>query len=244
MDAKRQTTSTAIDPATKRKFRTRNVNSGHWILSFEQKRQHIRWSTVFYSNPAIEYEPIDITRTARARSSHCLVKKDNNCIEHIKSSSVTCRVRTVQTNFFRPYMADDDLTLLEMDPEDVSRYSLRRLQAFFNVYRVSFAEAFTARSDTVDPLEEQNYVRDCLWKRDNQYSYSMYLANSQKTNMAVCSKEATDDTGTAGLKIGWLNVQFHRNKTTAIHEIIEDRDLDTVIPTETWHGRHHCASPG
>ena len=33
-----------------------------------------------------------------------------------------------------------------------------------------------------------------------------------------------------------LNVQSLRNKTTAIHEIIEERDLDAAILPETWHG--------
>ena len=32
-----------------------------------------------------------------------------------------------------------------------------------------------------------------------------------------------------------LNVQSLRNKTTAIHEIIEERDSDAAILTETWH---------
>ena len=50
------------------------------------------------------------------------------------------------------------------------------------------------------------------------------------------TKKQRNDAGIAGLKIGWLNVQSLRNKTTAIHEIIEERDLDAAILTETWHG--------
>ena len=57
-----------------------------------------------------------------------------------------------------------------------------------------------------------------------------------KTNMAAAdATKARNDAGIAGLKIGWLNVQSLRNKTSAIHEIIEERDLDAAILTETWH---------
>ena len=50
------------------------------------------------------------------------------------------------------------------------------------------------------------------------------------------AEKQRNDTGIAGLKIGWLNVQSLRNKTTAIHEIVEERDLDAAILTETRHG--------
>ena len=141
-----------IDPATKRKFKTRNVNSGHWILSFKRKRQHIRWSTVLYSNPAIEYEPIDITRTDSQSTFFALPREKRQQLYRAYQELI-CYVpwKNSPDEFFRPYMSDEDLTLLEMDPEDGSRYSLRRLQAFFNVYRVRFTKAFTAQSNTDDP---------------------------------------------------------------------------------------------
>jgi len=40
---------------------------------------------------------------------------------------------------------------------------------------------------------------------------------------------------TSGLKVGWLNVQSLSNKTTAVHELIDDRRLDVLVLTETWH---------
>ena len=53
---------------------------------------------------------------------------------------------------------------------------------------------------------------------------------------AADAKKDQGETGNAGLNLGWLNVQSLRNKTTAIHEIIEERNLDVAILTETWHG--------
>lgn len=37
------------------------------------------------------------------------------------------------------------------------------------------------------------------------------------------------------LKAGWLNVQSLSNKTGAIHELIDDKGLDVLVLTETWH---------
>ena len=50
------------------------------------------------------------------------------------------------------------------------------------------------------------------------------------------AKKDQGETRNAGLNLGWLNVQSLRNKTTAIYDIIEERNLDVAILTETWHG--------
>lgn len=47
-----------IGPGTTRKFMTRDVNSGHWVLKRRLKRGHIRFSTNLYTEPAHLYEPV------------------------------------------------------------------------------------------------------------------------------------------------------------------------------------------
>jgi len=51
--------SEVIDETTKRKFRTRDVNSGHWQLTLCSQRKHTRPSTVLHTPPAIDYEYVE-----------------------------------------------------------------------------------------------------------------------------------------------------------------------------------------
>ena len=37
------------------------------------------------------------------------------------------------------------------------------------------------------------------------------------------------------LRVGWLNVQSLGNKTTAVHELIEEKELNVLALTEVWH---------
>ena len=43
------------------KVRSRDINSGHWVLKPRQKRRHIRFSTVLYTDKACLYESEDIS---------------------------------------------------------------------------------------------------------------------------------------------------------------------------------------
>ena len=54
---------TAIDQTRKRKFRTRDVNSGHWRFTRCKRRKHTRWSTVLHTTPAIDYEFVEHGKT-------------------------------------------------------------------------------------------------------------------------------------------------------------------------------------
>ena len=126
--------------------------------------------------------------------------------------------------------------MLHQDPEDGSRYSLRRLQAFFNVYRVKFREAFNAQSDSNDNLQIQDYARDCLWKRDNQHSYSMYL--SSKHNRDIHLDRLTNK--------GVLTVQYEPadelegtevNLRPALYDELDDASFPTIskfLPPDTF----------
>ena len=137
-----------------------------------------------YTNPAIDYEPIDIQRTDSQTMFFGLPREKRQQLYRAYQELV-CYVPWANDpdTFFAQFMTDEDNILLDQDPEDGSRYSLRRLQAFFNVYRVKFREAFKARSDSDDSLQIQDYARDCLWKRDNQHSYSMYLSTKHNRDI-------------------------------------------------------------
>jgi hypothetical protein len=37
------------------------------------------------------------------------------------------------------------------------------------------------------------------------------------------------------VRVGWLNVRPLSGKTVAIHETIDDRALDVLMLTDTWH---------
>ena len=45
-----------IDPRTSYKVKTRDVNSGHWEFRCRQKRRHVRFSTVLYTDLAHKYQ--------------------------------------------------------------------------------------------------------------------------------------------------------------------------------------------
>ena len=170
--------SQPIEISLKRKFKTRDIHSGYWTLSFKRKRINIRYSTILYTSPAIDYQAIDVERTDSQCTFFGLPKEKRQQLYRAYHELV-CYVpwKISPDEFFRQYMTQEDMSLLEKDPEDGSRYSLRRLQAFFTVYRLKFQEGFKAKPDSCDHLEMQNYARDCLWKMDNQYSFSMFLAN-------------------------------------------------------------------
>jgi len=48
-----------IDPRSEYKVMTRDVNSGHWEFRRRQKRRHVRFSTVVYTDQAHNYQLID-----------------------------------------------------------------------------------------------------------------------------------------------------------------------------------------
>ena len=49
--------------STGRKFKTRDINSGHWVFRKLNKRRHIRWSTVLYTERPHLYEEIELGNT-------------------------------------------------------------------------------------------------------------------------------------------------------------------------------------
>ena len=43
----------------KRKFKSRNRSSGHWILGRKSQRLHVRTSAILNTEPAIDYQYVD-----------------------------------------------------------------------------------------------------------------------------------------------------------------------------------------
>jgi energy-coupling factor transporter ATP-binding protein EcfA2 len=82
-----------------------------------------------------------------------------------------------------PWSSSPDETFLErdtqeelndrtVDPETGSRYSLKRLEEFFNVYRRMWEQGEVAKPGT-------------RWLRDNQYCYSMFLTNQHNRDVRL-----------------------------------------------------------
>ena len=49
-----------IASSTKRKFMSRDVNSGHWVLKSRLKHRHVRFSTMLYTDRPCFYEPTEL----------------------------------------------------------------------------------------------------------------------------------------------------------------------------------------
>ena len=51
-----------------------------------------------------------------------------------------------------------------------------------------------------------------------------------------CSRSRSSATRTlSATRVGWLNARSLSNKTTVVYETIDDRHLDVLAVTETWH---------
>lgn len=50
-------------PSTRRRFKNRDVDSGHWMMRKLKKRRHIRWSTVLYTERPHLYEEVELGNT-------------------------------------------------------------------------------------------------------------------------------------------------------------------------------------
>jgi len=64
------------------------------------------------------------------------------------------------------------------------------------------------------------------------HQWQPQLARQSRDRLFVNKRSADCD---RRLRIGWLNVRSLANKTTAVQEIIAEKDLDILALTETWH---------
>ena len=146
----------------KRKLRTRDITSGHWVMSLHVKRKHNRPSIVLHTPPAINYEPIDVTNTTSQTTFFDLTQEKRNQLLRVYYELVQ----------YVPWANSPDETFLDKDilvslntksthQEHGNRYSLQRLEEFFKVYQKMWNEEIVAPPGS-------------HWQRDNQFSFTMY----------------------------------------------------------------------
>jgi len=129
-------TAEPIDEERTRKFMTRNINSGHWTFSLRRKRQHIRYSTVLYTEPAHLYKPVEEGETTTQTSFFSLSAEKRNQL-YRSYMELVCYVpwKDSPEESFLDAQQRAKLEAATDDPEKDHRYSLRRLEMFFQEYK-------------------------------------------------------------------------------------------------------------
>jgi len=161
-----------IGPETSRKFMSRDINSGHWKLKRRQKRQHVRFSTVLYTQPPHLYDKLKAGETTTQTNFFELKAEDRKQLYRAYMELV-CYVpwkNTPEETFIRD---DVDRAMLKdtlLDPECDQRYSRKRLELFLDEYNRR------KEAGEIAPPGSQ-------WHRDNQYSYSMYLIDRHNVDV-------------------------------------------------------------
>lgn len=156
---------------TKRKIASRDVTSGHWKLWLRRSRQHIRWSTVLYTEPAHLYQPID---PADGTEQTSFFNMDANRRKQLYRSymELVCYVPWTDTpeSTFLSEAQRETLADVLLHPEQDLRYSRRRLEMFWEVYMRKWNAGEVAPPGSA-------------WHRDNTYSHSMWLSNGHNSDM-------------------------------------------------------------
>jgi len=153
--------SEQIGPETKRKFRSRDIASGHWILNKHRERRHTRPSTVLYTAPAIDYELVEFGKTTTQTTFFDLpIDKRNQLYRSYYELVQYVPWRGTPDKTFLSPEVQQMLNDKERHAERDSRHSLMRLEEFFKVYKKMWEDGTVATSGS-------------SWHRDNQYSYSV-----------------------------------------------------------------------
>jgi hypothetical protein len=149
------------------KWRCRDRRSGHWLMWRKRKPVHIRSSTLLYTDLARNY-----VSSEDAKHFFDLQTDKRNQLKRAYQEMVC----------YLPWQDDPDNTFLSKEvleelsadgsnPDAGSRYSLRRLEEYLKVYMRMWHEGIVAQPGT-------------QWHRDNQYSYTMYLATHSNTSQS------------------------------------------------------------
>ena len=165
------TESQIIDEKTRRKFRMRDVNSGHWRFTLSTKRKHVRPSTVLHTAPAIDYELVEHGRTTTQTTFYDLDfhKRHQLYRAYYELVMYVPWVKTPDETF----LSDEVRAVLgnkELHVEIDSKHSLLRLEEFFKVYKKLYDDKMVAKPGTA-------------WHRDNQFAYSMYLVSQHNRDL-------------------------------------------------------------
>jgi len=156
----------------KRKFRSRDINSGYWIFRERRTRRHIRWSTVIYSDRAHLYEPLEQGLTTSQTLYYDLPVQKRKQLQRAYQELV-CYVpwQISPEETFLTADVQEMLKTKSVDPEADNRHSLLKLEHFHKVYMQLWDEGKVA------PLGSQ-------WHRDNQFSYTMFLTTLQNNDVS------------------------------------------------------------
>ena len=162
-----------IDPSTSYKMKARDINSGHWIYKLRQKRRHVRFSTVLYTDLADRYDPLDPEDESTQTSFFSLSaeKRKHLCRSYME---LVCYVpwHSTPDNYFLSNDQRAELDDSMKDPEKDHRYSRKRLTMFFEEYvKIRNTASFAP------PMS--------LWRRDNQFSYTMFLTNRHNRDIHI-----------------------------------------------------------
>ena len=196
---------TVIDETTKRKFRTRDVDSGHWRLTLCSTRKHTRPSTVLHTAPAIDYEFVEHGKTTTQTTFYDL--------------SIDRRHQLYRAYYelvmYVPWQNTPDETFLSANVRHVledrdrhveidSRHSLQRLEEFFKVYKQYYDDGIVAPPGSA-------------WHKDNQFSYSMFLVSQHNRDIHL---DRVDNSGV--LKAQYDDVDELANVDVDIRPAVND----------------------
>lgn len=170
---KKNVAETVVDPFIPLKLQTRDATTGHWKLSHRRKRIHVRPSTVLYTDPASEYELVDVEATTSQTKFFQLSRDKRRQLYRSYYELVMFKPWTVSPDeTFLTKEVQEILSDKKNDPEAGDRYSLMRLEEFFKVYMHLWNAGEVAQPGT-------------RWHRDNQFSYSMFLTNGHNTDIRL-----------------------------------------------------------
>jgi hypothetical protein len=211
--------STCDLPSGKR-FCTRDASKGHWKLTLKKKPSHVRWSTVLYCEPAYAYEmqdpddgtsqrrffDLDVNRRRQLQRCYqelvCYVPWSNNPDEKFVSREVGEQLENDQST----------------DPDKGSRYSLKLLEEYYKYY---MAEWVKGDHGIIAPVGSQ-------WHRENQYNYTMYLANHH--NRSVHSHRVENG---GMFKATYVATEETEEGNENVRLNIVDDDVDADLPSAT-----------
>jgi RecA/RadA recombinase len=138
-----------------------------------RKRRHVRWSTVIYSKPAYQYEPVERNVTTTQTLYYDLDAEKRKQLYRAYQELV-CYVpwKVSPEHSFLSVNVQELLKDKSFDPEMDSRYSLRRLEFFHKKYMELWEAGDVAKPGT-------------QWQRDNQYCYTMHLTNQHNRDIRL-----------------------------------------------------------
>ena len=206
-------------------------NSGHWKLHLRRERRHVRFSTVLYTERLENYEPVTLG-VSTPQTSYFELPLDKRRQLYRAYYELVCYVPwhgTVEEYFIKDEGVRSMLDDIDQDPERDQRYSLIRLEAFWQVYMTMFNNGHIA------PPESQ-------WLADNIFSHSMFLSNNHNTDVH-CNRVENRGVGKARFEAA---EEISDTGLEVVPEPVDENDLSeypsalNFLPPDTF--REVCSS--